>query len=189
MGRPGSKVRVLIIFPFPEIHFLLPESNSFAPSIMKQSLTSLIDFFYPPFRRWMTIETFRYASCGSANTLLGLFIYYLGYHFIFNKEVFNFGLLAFKPHNAALFLSFIVSFLVGFLLNRYVVFTGSNLRGRIQLFRYFLSFLFNLTLNYFLLKILVEYLGWDAFLSQLLTTIVVITFSYLSQKHFSFKTK
>lgn len=62
-------------------------------------------------------------------------------------------------------------------------------KGQHQLFRYFLSFSFNLVLNYLMLKLLVEILTWDALLSQLLTTALVITVSYLSQKHFSFKVK
>jgi putative flippase GtrA len=123
------------------------------------------------------------------NTLLGLLTYYIGYQFIFVRKNFDLGFFAFKPHVAALFLSFVVSFIVGFLLNKYVVFTGSSLRGRIQLFRYFLAFSFNLILNYLLLKLLVEIFHLDALLSQLLTTIVVVSISYLSQKHFSFKVK
>ena len=137
----------------------------------------------------MPVETFRYAACGGCNTLLGLLTYYIGYQFIFVRKNFDLGFFAFKPHVAALFLSFVVSFIVGFLLNKYVVFTGSSLRGRIQLFRYFLAFSFNLILNYLLLKLLVEIFHLDALLSQLLTTIVVISISYLSQKYFSFKVK
>jgi len=69
------------------------------------------------------------------------------------------------------------------------VFVDSNLRGRIQLFRYFLSFAFNLVINYGLLKLFVEVLDMNALLSQLITTCIVILISYLSQKHFSFKVK
>ena len=150
-------------------------------------VSSLIDVFYPPFSKIMPLQTFRYAACGGANTLLGLTIYAFSLRYIFNKQVFYFGISAFKPHNAALFLSSFVVFFVGFILNKYVVFISSYLRGRIQLFRYFISFFFNLCVNYFLLKIMVEYLNWDPFLSQLLTTSLIIAISYLTQKHFSFR--
>lgn len=156
---------------------------------MKQILTSVLDLFYPPFQKLMPIQTFRYAACGGMNTLLGLTVYFVGYQFVFAQKNFDFGFFAFKPHIAALFLSFCVSFIVGFLLNKYVVFIGSNLKGRIQLFRYFLSFSFNLVINYLLLKLLVEIFLWNALISQLLTTCIIITISYLSQKHFSFKIK
>jgi putative flippase GtrA len=156
---------------------------------MKQKLTSILDFFYPPFQKMMPLQTFRYAACGGLNTLLGLAVYFVGYQYIFAKENFDFGFFAFKPHIAALFLSFCVSFVVGFLLNKYVVFTGSNLRGRIQLFRYFLSFSINLVINYLLLKLFVEIFLWNVMVSQLITTFIIISISYLSQKHFSFRVK
>lgn len=154
---------------------------------MKKSITSFLDFFYPPFSRLMPLETFRYAVCGSANTVFGLLVYFISYHYIFKRDVFHLSFLAFKPHIAALLVSGSISFIIGFVLNKFIVFTGSNLRGRIQIFRYFLSFLFNLVLNFVMLKLLVETLHVEAFLSQLMTTIVVIAVSYLSQKHFTFK--
>ncbi len=156
---------------------------------MKQKITTVLDFFYPPFQKFMPLQTFRYAACGGFNTLLGLTVYFIGYHYLFARENFDFGFFAFKPHIAALFLSFCVSFLVGFFLSKYVVFIGSNLKGRIQLFRYFLSLMINLVINYLLLKLFVEIFLWDVFSSQLITTVVVITISYLSQKHFSFGVK
>jgi len=154
---------------------------------MKQKVTSLLDYLYPPFKKAMSLQTFRYAACGGVNTFMGLLIYAFSLRYLFNNKIFNFGISAFKPHNAALFLSSCIVFLVGFLLNKYVVFIGSNLRGRIQLFRYFLSFFFNLVINYFLLKLLVEVFHWDPFLSQFLTTCFIIVISYMTQKHFSFR--
>lgn len=136
----------------------------------------------------MPLTTFRYAACGGANTLMGLVIYAISFRYIFNREIFHFWITAFKPHIAALFLSSTVVFIVGFLLNRYVVFVESYLRGRIQLFRYLLSFLFNLVLNYVLLKILVEILLWNALTSQVITTAFIIAVSYMTQKHFTFRT-
>ena len=95
--------------------------------------------------------------------------------------------MVFKPYNAALFLSFCISFCAGFLLNKYVVFTGSYLRGRIQLFRYFLSFFLNLVINYFLLMAFIELLQMKPFLSQIITTVIIVALGYLTQKHFSFR--
>ncbi|MFT3911300.1 MAG: GtrA family protein [Ferruginibacter sp.] len=156
---------------------------------MKQSLTDLLDRFYPPFKRIMPLQTFRYAACGGGNTLLGLVMYWVSLHCIFNNNIFHFGISAFKPHNAALFLSSCIAFLIGFLLNKYIVFTTSNLKGPIQLFRYALSFFFNLTINYFILKFFVEFLLWKPFISQVITTCIIIAVSYLTQKHFTFRTK
>lgn len=142
---------------------------------------------YPLFRRYLPLQTFKYAACGGANALFGLFTYVVGYKWIFAGRVFDFGFFAFKPHMAALFLSSFITFLIGFWLNKFVVFTTSYLRGRIQLFRYFLSFAFNLVLNYLMLKLLVEFVQWDAVLSQVITIAVVIGVSYLTQKYFTFR--
>ncbi|MBS1927987.1 MAG: GtrA family protein [Chitinophagaceae bacterium] len=156
---------------------------------MRQAIHTILDIFYPPFRKLMPLQTFRYAACGGINTVIGLLVYFIGYRYVFEKEIFDFGFFAFKPHVAALFLSFVVSFCLGFLLNKFIVFTSSTLRGRIQLFRYGFSFVVNLIINYLLLKLLVEVIHWPAMLSQVITTIIIVTISYLSQKHFSFSTK
>jgi putative flippase GtrA len=155
----------------------------------RQIITGIIDFFYPPFRRIMPLQTFRYAACGGGNTLLGLIVYFITYKYILKEQNLDVGFYAFRPHIAALFASFCINFVVGFLLMKFVVFTQSNLRGRIQLFRYFVSFFINLVLNYLLLKLFVDVLQWDAIAAQLLTTCIVVSISYLSQKHFSFKEK
>lgn len=156
---------------------------------MKQFITSLIDFFYPIFRRIMPLQTFRYAVCGAVTTVLGLTAYFIGYEYLFARQNFDFGFFVFKPHMAALFLSFIVSLSVGFCFSKFIVFSGSDMKGRVQLFRYFITAVFNLLLNYVLLKLFVEILYWNVFVSQVLTTCVIIVISYLSQKYFSFKVK
>jgi putative flippase GtrA len=156
---------------------------------MKKIITSAIDFFYPPFRKIMPLQTFRYAACGGGNALLGLITFYIGYRFVFAEQVLDLGFIAFEPHSAALIVSSCITFFVGFVLNRYVVFTTSNLRGRIQIFRYFLSFSFNLMINYFLLKWLVESLHMDAMLGQVITISLVIGISYFTQRHFTFRVK
>ena len=150
-------------------------------------ILNIIDFFYPPFKKLMPIQTFRYAACGGGNTVLGLLIYALGYKYLLHEQGLDLQFYAFEGHTAALILSTSVNFPLGFLLNKYVVFSESNLKGRIQLFRYLVFFVFCLFLNYVLLKFLVEALQWPAILSQIFTTAVVIVVSYLTQKHFTFR--
>ncbi len=147
----------------------------------------IIDFFYPPFRRMMNLQTFRYAASGGSNTLLGFIVYFISYEYIFNGRTFHFEVYAFKAHSAALFVSFCTTFPVGFFMSKYVVFSDSRLKGRIQLFRYFMICLFNLALNFILLKILVERAHVYAVIAQVITTTIVILFSYLAQRHFSFR--
>ncbi len=147
----------------------------------------VIDFFYPPFKRLMNKQTFRYAASGGGNTLLGLLVYYIGFKFIFSEQVFSFGIYAFKGHIAALILSFCVTFPVGFFMSKYVVFSDSNMKGRIQLFRYGMICLFNLLLNYILLKIFVERLNIYPVVAQVLTICIVVLFSYVAQRNYSFR--
>ncbi len=135
----------------------------------------------------MDPQTFRYAACGGGNTLLGLILYFISFKYILHEENLDIGFYAFKPHVAALFISFIVNFCVGFLLMKFVVFSDSNIKGRIQLFRYFLFYVVCLFLNYILLKLLVEYLHIYAIIAQILTTMVVVVFSYLVQRHYAFR--
>jgi putative flippase GtrA len=147
----------------------------------------IIDFFYPPFRRIMNLQTFRYAASGGGNMLLGLVSYFLSYKYLFLEKDFDFGFFAFKGHIAALIVSFIITFPVGFFMSKYVVFSDSKMKGRIQLFRYFMICMFNLALNYLLLKIFVEKFHIYPVIAQIITTCIVVIFSYIAQRNFSFK--
>lgn len=99
------------------------------------------------------------------------------------------GFIAFQPHIAAFLFAFMITFPTGFLMSKYIVWTDSTIRGHIQLFRYFLIVVMNLLLNYFFIKLFVEYFHIYPTLAKLLTTVIVIIFSYISQKHFTFKVK
>ena len=94
----------------------------------------VIDFFYPPFRRVLSLQTFRYAFSGAVNTALGFVVYILSFKLVLKEETLNLGFFAFKPHIAALFISFCFCFPFGFFLMKYVVFSDSNLKGRVGSF-------------------------------------------------------
>ncbi len=135
----------------------------------------------------MPQQTFRYAACGGVNTVLDIFIFFISYNYILHKEVLHVGIFAFKPHIAAFIMSFLVSFPVGFFLMRNIVFTESTLHGRVQLFRYFLLVVICILLNYIFLKLFVEQLHIYPTIAKIITTAIVVTFSYLTQKHFTFR--
>jgi putative flippase GtrA len=150
-------------------------------------ISRILLFFYPLFRRWMPFQTFRYAACGGGNTALGVVVFFVGYNFIFKKEIVHTPIIAISPHIAAMILSFLVTFPLGFYLARDVVFPGSFMKKRYQLFRYFLSTIGSLLLNYFNLKIMVDIWGFYPTIAQVFNVIIVVTFSYLMQKYFAFK--
>ncbi len=154
---------------------------------IRNLILPVLDFFYPLFRRLMPIQTFRYMGSGLANTVLGWVSYYITFRFILRRQDFHFGFFAFKSHIAALFVSFCISFVVGFFLMKYVVFDDSKIKGRVQLFRYLMVNVFNLFMNYLLLKIAVEIWHIYPVFAQVGTTTVIILFSYLAQRHFTFK--
>ena len=157
--------------------------------MIRDLIISVINFCYPPFKRIMPIQTFRYAACGGANVVLDIFLFFISYNFIFNKQVLHVGFLSFQPHIAAFLLSFAVTFPVGFLMSKYIVWQDSNIKGRVQLFRYFTIVIFNIFFNYVFIKLFVEYFHIYPTVSKMLTLVIVIAFSYISQKHYTFKVK
>lgn len=165
---------------------------------MKVLIIKCIEFFYPPFRKLIPIQTFRYMACGGANVTLDILVYYISNHYLLNKEVVTTSRGAvveivqtpvgpMGAHIASFIISFLVSFPVGFYLSKMVVFTESTLRGRVQLFRYFLLVLACILLNYVFIKFFVEHFGIYPTVSKILTTVIVVTFSYITQKRFTFK--
>jgi putative flippase GtrA len=156
---------------------------------IKKTVITVVDFFYPPFSKIMNLQTFRYAACGGANTSLDIFLFFISYNFILNKEVMNLSFITISPHIAAFLIAFCVTFPLGFYLMKFVVFSESNLRGRVQLIRYLLLVFTCLFLNYFFIKLFVEYLHIFPTPAKIFTTVIVVGFSYLTQKHFTFKIK
>lgn len=151
------------------------------------TITAIIDFFYPPFRKFIPQQTFRYLACGGGNTVLDIFIYFISYNFILEKQVMHWGSIAVSPHIMAFIMAFAVSFPMGFFLMSNVVFHDSTLRGRVQLFRYLLLVAVCIFLNYIFIKLFVEQFGIYPTIAKILTTVIVVAFSYLSQKNFTFK--
>ena len=156
---------------------------------MRKKIISFIDFFYPPFKKIMPEQTFRYAVCGGSNMLLDIFLFYISFNFILSKQLVDLGFIVLKPYNAALVMAFCISFPMGFLLNKYIVFNTSYLRGHTQFFRYMIIVGVNLCLNYLILNFLVEYLHFFPTIAKIFATVIIVTFSFLSQKHFTFKVK
>jgi putative flippase GtrA len=155
--------------------------------ILKKSIISFIDFFYPLFSRLMPLQTFRYAACGGANTVVDIVMYYIGYNFILHKHDLDLNFIVLKSHIASILIAWCISFPMGFFLMRNIVFTESTLHGRVQLFRYFLLVVICLGLNYIFIKLFVEQFHIYPTVAKILTTGIVVVFSYLTQKNFTFK--
>lgn len=156
---------------------------------MRKKIIAFIDFFYPPFKMLLPLQTFRYAVCGCSNMLLDIFLFYISFNFILDKQMLHLGFVTLKPYNAALVMAFCITFPLGFLLSKYIVFNSSYLRGHVQLFRYVLVVAINLFLNYAIINVMVQHFHFYPTISKIFATVIIVTFSFLSQKHFTFKVK
>lgn len=160
---------------------------------MRKALLRIIDFFYPPFSKWLSLHTFRYLAAGGSTAVCGIVSYYIAFNWILGQKSFHvdFPLLPklITGPSLALVISTFVAFLWGFMLNKYLVFTKSNLKGRIQMFRYATVTSINLGLNFAMLKYMVEGLHFYPSLSQAFITITLSLCSYFLQKNFTFRIK
>ena len=154
---------------------------------IRSLILSVVDFFYPFFRKLMPLQTFRYAACGGFNTVLDISLFFVSYNFILDKQPVQLGFLTIGPHIAAFLIGFMVTFPIGFYLSRYVVFQETSVRKAKQLAKYFTVVFGCLILNYAFLKLFVELFGWYPTPSKILTTVFVVAFSYVSQKNFTFR--
>jgi putative flippase GtrA len=155
---------------------------------LQRTIITVIDWFYSPFSKYLPEETFRYGVTGGANTVLDITLYFVFYNFVIDKQIVDLGFVAISPHIAAFLFVFPITFSTGFVLAKYITFTQSEIRGRIQLFRYAVSVGGSIVLNYLLLKFFVEVAGLYATVSKILTTFVVIIYSFIIQKYFTFQT-
>jgi putative flippase GtrA len=158
---------------------------------MRKALLRFIDYFYPPFSGWMPIHTFRYIVSGGTNTASGIILYFLIYNYVLHQQDVP---LSFRPFLitapvATIIIEAPITFIIGFTLNKYLVFTSSALKGRIQMFRYGLVVISNLLLNYALIKLMVETFNFYPTISKIITTVLLALASYFIQTHFSFKVK
>ena len=153
-----------------------------------QRLTKIVDFFYiRPVRAVIPLQTFRYAICGGVNLGLNWVLYAVLYNFILDKEIVRLGFVAISPYIAAVLVVFPITFVTGFWLQKHIAFKYSPLRGRTQLFRYLISVLGSVLLNYLLLKFFVEAVHLYPTPSQAVTSLLIIGYSYLMQKYFTFR--
>lgn len=150
-------------------------------------VTKVVDWFYVGPLRMIPRPTFRYAAVGGANALLNMFIFWASFNFLLRKQDTDFGVVVISAPILAFLIAFVITFCIGFYLARNVAFSGSPLRGRVQLFRYGQVVVLNLAVNYFGLKLLVEGCGFYPSISYAAIQIITIVFSYLAQRFYTFR--
>lgn len=154
---------------------------------MVHFLLKIIDSAYFLFKKFIPIKTYRYAVCGGTNLILDITLYFICFQFIFAKQNLDLFFVVLSPHIASLFFVFPITFLTGFLLNRYIVFSESKLRKKTQFFRYLTIACTSLLISYISMKLLVDIFDFYPTPSRFLTIIITVVFSYIMQNKFSFK--
>lgn len=155
---------------------------------MVKLIITCIDFFYTPFRNHMSLQFFRYGAVGASNLIFDWILYFVIYNFILQKQMLSLGFVTLSSHIASLGIKIPIVLFTGFMLQKYITFSYSELRSRVQLFRYLVVFLVNLTITYIGLKVLVDFFGFYPTPSNMLISIFTIVISYFSQKHYTFRT-
>ena len=150
-------------------------------------IVCIVDWFYPYFSRFLSRETFLYLVCGGGNMVLDLLLYFISYNFILHKQILDLGFVAISPHITAFLISFSITFPLGFLLAKYITFSQSVIKGSVQLFRYGVTVFMCIFLNYVFLKLFVEQFHWYPTISKAIATVIIAIYSYLSQKHYTFR--
>ena len=150
-------------------------------------ITRFIDTFYPPFKRWMPLQFYRYGVCGVGNIFFDWVLYFFLYNFVVGHENIDLGFVVISPHIMTLCITFPITLSTGFFLARFVTFTSSSLKETSQLLRYLLIWLVNLLINYSGIKLLVEEWGYYPTPSKMAITVFTVILSYIGQKYFTFK--
>ena len=138
-------------------------------------------------QRYVSPTMFRYAVCGGVYMVLDVVWYYLIYHYIIALRYIDLGVVVISPHVASLVVVFPITFFTGFWLNRNVAFRSVEVGQGLQLFKYALTVVGSLLLNYICIKLFVEVVGVWPTPAKALTTAVCVAYSYLSGRYFTFK--
>ena len=165
-------------------------------------LTRFADrFYFKPFHKILSKQTFRYIVCGGINYVVTMFFYAIAYNFVFDclppvdvstlrfsiPSSFTTDGLLDVSHYAALGISLPINCLLGFWLQKNISFKRSPLRRRVQFSRYFLTAMIALAMTLFLTGLFVDVFGIWPTPAQMIIYCITAVFSFVMQKFFTFK--
>jgi putative flippase GtrA len=158
---------------------------------MELRIHRFLDLFYPLFSKIFDKKTYYYAVVGVSNMLTGWVLFFVCYQFIFDKQFFTLDLgffdFTFSPYTLSAIVCTIYSFVYGFTLLKFVVFTESELKGRVQLVRYALSAGISAICSWVLLKLFIEVFQFYPSIANVIASCIVVVISYILQRKFTFK--
>lgn len=154
---------------------------------LAQRLINIVDALYiKPLRGLISRNLFGYGLCGAVNMTLDIVWYFLIYHYVVRESYFDLGFVVISPHILSLFIVFPITFFTGFWLNRNVAFRVTAVDSQKQLFRYALSVVGSILINYVCMKLFVEVFNIWPTPSKMLTTIISVCYSYLMARYVTF---
>ncbi len=143
----------------------------------------MLDFFYPLVKKLLPYEVYVYMAVGAANTVLNIVLFIILYnvlnHMAFAVEV-------------ATMVSFVITVLTGFWLNKNFAFTNAaNKKSEVQkqFGRYFLVSLQGQFSDYLITKALILVLAMHPNIAYIISTVIMLTVNYFLQKYYTFSTK
>lgn len=158
---------------------------------MRAVISSWIDVLPGPLPKLLRNRAFRYLVTAGIATVVDVIVFFIVSIFILNEQDFLIPLFGkevlVKCHTAAIIPSFSCGLLTNFTLTKFFVFEESELRTRVQFFRFAIVAMVTFMANYGFMNILVSGLGIDATVSRLISAITIGMLSFVIHKAFSFK--
>lgn len=159
---------------------------------MRKIIIKFIDWFYnliPIVKNLIPHDIFTYGFTGGFNMLLDIFLFWIFYNFIFCQKNIDLYFCVLQAHNLTVITVFPITFCTGFLLQKYITFSRSNIKGKIQLFRYAISVIGSIILTLLLVDFFIDKIGLWGTVAKIITTILVTIYSFCMQKFYTFKIK
>jgi putative flippase GtrA len=149
-----------------------------------KELANLLDLLYPFFKRFLTLQTYRYLAVGGVCFCINLAVFTCS-HSLYVE--YNIGFKYFPSYWISLLTAQIFTITVGFYLCFHFVFPYSDLGVGKQFIRYSISNLIATTLSMMNLYVLISVLDQNIHLSYLCSVIFIQTINYYVQMHYSFE--
>jgi putative flippase GtrA len=140
-------------------------------------------------KKWLPFDVYAYLAMGAINTAFNIILFAVLYYFLPSQIHLGVMELSFKSYTLSLLIAFIITVPTGFWLAKHLAFnqSGSSENGR-QLGKYFLVVLQGLITDFLLMKAMIVLLHLHPTLAKIVSTFIVLSFNYLLQKYFTFKT-
>lgn len=139
-------------------------------------------------KKFLRLKVVRYFFAAAVATLVDIWIYFIAFNYIYDKQNINFlGIYAFSAPTASLILSYTCGLITNFLITKFLVFTNSDLKTWQQFTRFVFVAIGVLCLNYGLMTFLINKLEWYPTISRAVSAVSVGVLSFVVHKTFSFR--